>query len=107
MPQTPDLLSDLKGPHSNMSHVMSQLSEVLSKRKAVSEERQRVRRMSSDSEQTMSDVQSCLNYIDGLLATPDMIDIPSAVCINIITIIRLSTECCRNRRKLVPTQMRK
>ena len=76
-----------------MTHVMSQLSDVLSKRNAASEERQWVRRMSSDtdSEQIMTDVQSCLDYIDGLLATPGMIDIPSAVCIIIIAIISLST----------------
>ena len=90
-----------------MSHVMSQLSDVLSQRNAASEERQRVRRMSSgtDGELIMTDVQSCLDYIDGLLATPEMIDIPAAVCINIIAIIRLLTECCRNRRNpIVPRQ---
>ena len=41
----------------------------------------RVRRVSSDDDsgEIMTDVQSCLDYIDGLLSTPDMIDIPTAV----------------------------
>ena len=61
-----------------MSDVISQLSDVLGQRdKMMSQQRSGVRRTEEEEDaEVMTDVQSCLSYIDGLLATPEMINIP-------------------------------
>ena len=110
MTNTPDILSDLTRHKADdgMSQVISQLTDVFNQRNKVTNVNQRnnsntggasslnsgsgslmevsrVRRVSSDDDsgEIMTDVQSCLDYIDGLLSTPDMIDIPTAVVSNI------------------------
>ena len=100
----PDILSDIsrsKQQMSPMSHVMAQLAEVLAdksiqempgKRKYSTSEYSpaqmdvikvsdgcKTKQMNNDDEkdhETLTDVQSCLDYIDGLLSSPAMIDIP-------------------------------
>ena len=76
----PDILSDISrhDKYDQMSDVICQLSDVLGQRdKMTSRGTSGVRRTEEEEDaETMSDVQSCLNYIDGLLATPEMINIP-------------------------------
>ena len=76
----PDILSDISrhDKYDQMSDVICQLSDVLGQRdKMMSRGTSGVRRTEEEEDaETMSDVQSCLNYIDGLLATPEMINIP-------------------------------
>lgn len=77
----PDILSDISrhDKYDQMSDVICQLSDVLGQRdKMMSRGTSGVRRTEEEENEaeTMSDVQSCLNYIDGLLATPEMINIP-------------------------------
>ena len=92
-----DQMSDISkhDKYDQMSDVICQLSDVLGQRQktatpaptqSVSEpsgvrrtesETSGVRRTESEEDaETMTDVQSCLDYIDGLLATPEMINIP-------------------------------
>ena len=77
----PDILSDITrhDKYDQMSDVICQLSDVLGQRDKMMSSRgpSGVRRTEEEEDaETMSDVQSCLNYIDGLLATPEMINIP-------------------------------
>ena len=78
----PDILSDISrhdhDKYDQMSDVISQLSDVLGQRdKMMSQQRSGVRRTEEEEDaEVMTDVQSCLSYIDGLLATPEMINIP-------------------------------
>lgn len=76
----PDILSDISrhDKYDQMSDVISQLSDVLGQRQRVQRpETAGVTKTEEDEDaETMTDVQSCLSYIDGLLATPEMINIP-------------------------------
>ena len=67
------------GKEDKMADVLAQLSTVLGQRNTV-EMVKRPDTQDNDEEEAeagvMTDVQSCLDYIDGLLATPSMIDIP-------------------------------
>ena len=76
----PDILSDISrhDKYDQMSDVISQLSNVLGQRHRVQRaDTSGVTRTEEDEDaETMTDVQSCLSYIDGLLATPEMINIP-------------------------------
>ena len=82
-----DQMSDISrhDKYDQMSDVICQLSDVLGQRQKTAtpastpsvSETSGVRRTESEEDaETMTDVQSCLDYIDGLLATPEMIDIP-------------------------------
>ena len=69
------------GKEDRMGDVLAQLSTVLGQRNTVEMvKRPDTRDAEADEEEAeagvMTDVQSCLDYIDGLLATPSMIDIP-------------------------------
>ena len=69
------------GKGDKMADVLAQLSTVLGQRNTVEMvKRPDTRDGEADEEEAeagvMTDVQSCLDYIDGLLATPSMIDIP-------------------------------
>ena len=76
----PDILSDISrhDKYDQMSDVISQLSDVLGQRQRVQRtDTAGVTKTEEDEDaETMTDVQSCLSYIDGLLATPEMINIP-------------------------------
>ena len=76
----PDILSDISrhDKYDQMSDVISQLSNVLGQRHRVQRtDTSGVTRTEEDEDaETMTDVQSCLSYIDGLLSTPEMINIP-------------------------------
>ena len=82
----PDILSDISRhdheKYDQMSDVISQLSDVLGQRDKMMSQQSRgtssgVRRTEEEEDaEVMTDVQSCLSYIDGLLATPEMINIP-------------------------------
>ena len=82
-----DQMSDISrhDKYDQMSDVICQLSDVLGQRQKTAtpaptqsvSETSGVRRTESEEDaETMTDVQSCLDYIDGLLATPEMIHIP-------------------------------
>ena len=67
------------GKGDKMADVLAQLSTVLGQRNTVETVKRPDTRGANDEEAeagVMTDVQSCLDYIDGLLATPSMIDIP-------------------------------
>ena len=67
------------GKGDKMADVLAQLSTVLGQRNTVEMVKRPDTRDNDDEEEeagVMTDVQSCLDYIDGLLATPSMIDIP-------------------------------
>ena len=77
----PDILSDISRhdheKYDQMSDVISQLSDVLGQRDKMMSQQSRARRTEEEEDaEVMTDVQSCLSYIDGLLATPEMINIP-------------------------------
>ena len=69
------------GKEDKMADVLAQLSTVLGQRNTVEMvKRPGTRDTEAEEEEAeagvMTDVQSCLDYIDGLLAAPSMIDIP-------------------------------
>ena len=95
-----DQMSDISrhDKYDQMSDVICQLSDVLGQRQKTAtpaptqsvSETSGVRRTESEEDaETMTDVQSCLDYIDGLLATPEMINIPErrAYKVNITMVI--------------------
>ena len=82
-----DQMSDISrhDKYDQMSDVICQLSDVLGQRQKTAtpaptqsvSETSGIRRTEAEEDaETMTDVQSCLDYIDGLLATPEMINIP-------------------------------
>ena len=70
------------GKGDKMADVLAQLSTVLGQRNTVEMVKRPDTRDAEAADEeaaeagVMTDVQSCLDYIDGLLATPSMIDIP-------------------------------
>ena len=69
------------GKGDKMADVLAQLSTVLGQRNTVEMVKRPDTRDTEAADEeaeagVMTDVQSCLDYIDGLLATPSMIDIP-------------------------------